>query len=137
LQTKVAAAAPDQAEIRRRKVFRASYEPALRSFVRLAKAWGSKPVLMTQVRVEASEGDDSGASDFLSPEALRKGNFDSASFASIHDYANAIIRRVAVTEGALLIDLALARRWTREDVYDGLHLMKPDRVMWPRSSMKA
>jgi hypothetical protein len=25
------------------------------------------------------------------------------------------------TEGAILIDLASARRWTREDVYDRLH----------------
>jgi hypothetical protein len=28
---------------------------------------------------------------------------------------------VAVTEGALLIDLVAARQWTRDDVYDSLH----------------
>lgn len=119
LPTKAAVTAPSKAAIRRRKRFRASYEPALRSFVRLAKAWGSEPVLMTQVRIKASQG--SRADDFLSPEELRKGDFNPASFASIHDYANAIIRRVAMTEGAILIDLVSARRWTREDVYDGLH----------------
>jgi len=119
---KAAVTAPDEAEIRRRELVRASYEPALRSFVRLAKAWGSEPVLMTQLRVDAKAGGDDGASDFLSPEELRKGNFDPASFASMHDYANAILRHVAATEGAILIDLAAARRWTREDVYDRLHL---------------
>jgi lysophospholipase L1-like esterase len=118
---KVTVVAPDESEIRRRELLRASFEPALKSFVRLAKAWGSEPILMTQVRVEATAEGDSGANDFLSPEQLRKGNFDTASFASIHDYANTIIRHVAVTEGALLIDLVAARQWTRDDVYDSLH----------------
>ena len=117
---KKAATAPSKTEVQRRELLRQSYEPSLRSFVRLAKAWGSEPVLMTQVRVDA-HGVDGGASDFLSPEELRKGNFDPASFGSIHDYANAIVRHVALTEGSVLIDLAAARKWTREDVYDGLH----------------
>jgi len=112
------AADRDEAEVRRRELLRNSFEPALRSFVRLAKVWGSEPVLMTQVRVDETDG---GAGDFLSPEALRQGNFDRASFGSLHDYAAAIVRHVAVTEDAILIDLAVARRWTREDVYDGLH----------------
>src|SRR3990172_8759556 len=76
---------------------------------------------MTQVGVDRSAGGNDGAGDFLSPEALRRGNFDRASFGSLHDYANAILRHVAITEGAILIDLAAARHWTREDVYDGLH----------------
>lgn len=118
---KVTVVAPDEAEIQRRSLLRTSFEPALRSFVRIAKVWGSEPILMTQVRVKATAAGDSRASDFLSPEQLRKGNFDPTSFASIHDYANAIIRHVAVTEGALLIDLVAARRWTRDDIYDGLH----------------
>jgi hypothetical protein len=113
-------ASPNDNEVRRRELLRNSFEPALRSFVRLAKAWGSEPVLMTQVRVDSADGNN-GAADFLSPEALRQGNFDRASFGSIHDYANAVIRHVALTEGAILIDLVSARRWTREDVYDGLH----------------
>jgi lysophospholipase L1-like esterase len=121
LRAKIAITAPDETEVRRREQLRTSFEPALRSFVRLAKAWGSEPVLMTEVRVDAkTEGD--GASDFLSPEALRQGNFDRASFTSIHNYANAIVRHVALTEGAILIDLVSARHWTRDDVYDGLHL---------------
>jgi hypothetical protein len=32
------------------------------------------------------------------------------------------VRHVALTEGAILIDLAAARRWTLDDVYDGKHL---------------
>ena len=118
---KMTIVAPDESEIRRRELLRASFEPALRSFVRLAKAWGSEPILMTQVRVLATAEVDNEVSDFLSPEQLSKGNFNAASFASIHDYANAIIRHVAVSEGALLIDLVGARQWTRDDVYDGLH----------------
>jgi hypothetical protein len=114
-------AAPNDNEVRRRELLRNSFEPALRSFVRLAKAWGSEPVLMTQVRVDSTADGNNGAADFLSPEALRQGNFDRASFGSIHDYANAVIRHVALTEGAILIDLVSARHWTREDVYDGLH----------------
>ena len=59
--------------------------------------------------------------DVLSPDQLRRGKFDRASFGSLHAYANAIIRHVAQSDGALLIDLAAARRWTLEDVYDGVH----------------
>jgi hypothetical protein len=113
-------AAPDEEEVRRRELLRNSFEPALRSFVRLSKAWGSEPILMTQIRVDAREG-EGGADDFFSPEALRQGNFDRASFSSIHSYANAIVRHVAITEGAMLIDLVGERHWTREDVYDGIH----------------
>ncbi|MCG8558715.1 MAG: SGNH/GDSL hydrolase family protein [Hyphomicrobiales bacterium] len=114
--------APSEAEIERRKAFRLEYEAALRSFVRLAKAWGSQPVLMTQVLVERRPGSAAGAEgDLLAPEQLRRGDFDSASFESTHAYANALVRHVAKTEGALLIDLAAARQWTGEDVYDGIH----------------
>lgn len=119
LRAKATVTAPDEREVRRRELLRTSFEPALRSFVRLAKAWGSEPVLMTEIRVDAKSD---GAGDFLSPEALRQGNFDRASFTSIHDYANALVRHVALTEGAILIDLVAARQWTRDDVYDGLHL---------------
>ena len=115
----------DEAKVRRQEellgeLLRNSFEPALRSFVRLARAWGSEPILMTQVYLGGGS-DDGAASDFLSPEALRQGNFDRASFGSLHNYANAIVRHVAVSEDAVVIDLVGARRWTREDLYDGLH----------------
>ena len=111
--------APNEAEIERRELFRKSFEPALRSFVRLVKAWGSEPILMTQVRVDR-EGPRNYDTDFLSPEALQRGNFDRESFDSLHDYANAIIRHVASTEDVMLIDLA-ARQWTVDDIYDNHH----------------
>jgi lysophospholipase L1-like esterase len=113
-------AAPDQAEIQRRERVRNSYEPALRSFVRLAKAWGSEPVLMTEIAL--GEKQDGNSDTAMSIATLRQENPDPADFASRHEYANAIVRYVAHTEGAILIDLAAARRWTREDVYDGKHL---------------
>jgi len=110
-------------ELRRREQLRRHYEPALRSFVRVAKAWDIEPVLMTQILVERDEGAGEGVEgDFLAPEQLRQGNFDQASFSSIHAYANALIRHVAATEDAMLIDLAVSREWSPNDVYDGLHL---------------
>lgn len=115
-------AEPDQAEIKRRKEFRKSFEPALEGFVRLAKAWRSQPVLMTQILVtENARKGETLEGAFLSPEALERGNFDHASFSSLHEYANAIVRHVARSEGALLIDLSAARQWGDEDVYDGIH----------------
>lgn len=79
-------------------------------------------MLITQVLVQpkksaglAKEG------EFLSPEALRRGEFDAASFASTHAFTNAIIRHVALSDNAKLIDLAAARTRSSEDVYDGLH----------------
>lgn len=109
-------------EIQRRKLFRESFEPALLSFVHLVKVWGSKPVLMTQVLVEEHEkAGTSVEGAFLSPEALRRGNFDRESFGSMHDYANEIVRQVATSQDVMLIDLAAARKWTSEDVYDDLH----------------
>ncbi len=117
------AEAPDVKEMARRKILRENYEPALRSFVRLAKAWDIKPVLMTQVLVKPGVGGAANAQgDLLGADQLARGDFDAASFSSIHAYANALIAHVAETEGALLIDLAGARDWQPGDVYDGLHL---------------
>ncbi len=114
---------PTKDDLRRREQLRRHYEPALRSFVRVAKAWDIEPVLMTQILVEREEAAGAGVQgDFLAPEQLRQGNFDQASFSSIHAYANALIRHVAATEDAMLIDLAAAREWGTDDVYDGLHL---------------
>lgn len=115
------APSPDR-ETKRRRIIRASFEPALRSFVRTAKAWGSQPVLMTQILVKRRKsGGTEAKGEFLSPDALKRGDFDASSFDSIHAFANAIVRHVALSEGAILIDLARAREWSNEDVYDGLH----------------
>lgn len=77
---------------------------------------------MTQVLVEETRTDGVSAEGaFLSAEALRRGNFDRGSFGSMHEYANAIVRHVATSQDVTLIDLATARQWTNEDVYDDLH----------------
>lgn len=111
---------PSEQEIERRKQLREYFVPALRSFVRMSDAWGVKPVLMTQIVERSGEG-TGGAGDFLAPERLKAGDFDLESFSSIHAYGNALVRHVAETEGAMLIDLVRARKWTGADVYDGLH----------------
>ena len=51
----------------------------------------------------------------------RRGDFTVSSFANAHEYLNAIIRRVALSESVPLIDLAAAGEWGKADVYDGLH----------------
>jgi len=122
-KTLPAPAPPGPKELDRRRILRENYEPALRSFVAVARAWGIRPVLMTQVLAREGVGGGEGAEgDLLAAEELARGDFDAASFSSIHAYANAIAAHVAQSEGALLIDLAGARDWQPGDVYDGLHL---------------
>ncbi|MGE0610905.1 MAG: SGNH/GDSL hydrolase family protein [Hyphomicrobiales bacterium] len=104
----------------REPAFAAQYEASLRSFVRLVKAWGSAPVLMTQVLV--LPGDAQGHPGLLSREELERGKLDMPELYRLQLYANVLIREVARQEGALLVDLANARQWrNRADVYDGLH----------------
>jgi len=97
-----------------------AYESSLRSFVRVARAWGITPVLMTQVVVEPrSERERQDA--FLAPERLAGVVQRPEVLASVHDRFNAIVREVARSEGAILVDLAAARSWAFGDVYDALH----------------
>ena len=100
------------------------YESALTQFVHTVRAWKIQPVLMTQVLIDRQEvakprKDDGG--DYLAERKLRKRGFTRHSFASNQAYFNAIIRDVARREGALLIDLAAASKWTANDLYDQLH----------------
>lgn len=107
-------------ELESRKAAARAYESSLKSFVRIASAWGVTPVLMTQVnaspRSEAERGDT-----FLSRERLAGVVRRPEDFASVHDHFNAIVREVARSEGAVLIDLARARDWAFGDVYDAVH----------------
>lgn len=95
------------------------YGAALRTFVRTAKAWGIRPVLMTQVRLPQGQGP--GTPDFIDAQHLERGSLDRASFDARHDAFNELIRSIAADEDALLIDLVRAREWRVEDLYDGLH----------------
>ena len=97
------------------------FESALRSFVAVVRAWHSEPVLMTQVLVRANQEGRQDEGAFLGREALAAGRFTPESFTGTHEYFNAIVRQVALSEGVPLIDLAAARDWTDKDVYDGLH----------------
>lgn len=107
--------APDRAVAMAR-----DFESSLRSLVRVVAAWGITPVLMTQVLVR-SQSDKESKHNFLTREDLTGVVHRPQDFATTHDHFNAIIRLVAHTEGAVLIDLATARQWVFGDVYDGLH----------------
>ena len=96
------------------------FESSLRSFVRVATAWGITPVLMTQVYVEPpSEAERSGA--FVNQEQLTGGSPQSGGQPNLLDDFNAITREVARSEATPLIDLARARTWRYGDVYDAVH----------------
>ena len=111
----VSTGAPDpQAQMRR------DFESSLRSFVRVATAWGITPVLMTQVYVEPTTvAERSGA--FVDREQLAGGAPQAGGQPNMLDDFNAITREVARAEAVPLIDLARARTWRFGDVYDGMH----------------
>ena len=104
----------------RRKAAAHAYESSLKSFVHTVSAWGATPVLMTQVNVEPRTETER-RSTFLDRKQLAKVVDRPEDFASMHDHFNAILRAVAKTEGAILIDLATAHPWVFGDVYDAIH----------------
>ena len=104
----------------RRAEMARDFESSLRSFVRVATAWGITPVLMTQVYVEPpSEAERSGA--FANREQLAGGSPQPGGQPNLLDDFNAITREVARSEVTPLVDLARARTWRYGDVYDGVH----------------
>ena len=114
-QTLAPAGAPDRrAEIGR------DFDSSLRSFVRVATAWGITPVLMTQVFVEPTSAAER-SSAFVDREQLGGGVPRPGGQPSLLDDFNAITREVARSEGVPLIDLARAREWRFGDVYDAVH----------------
>src|SRR6185503_5731311 len=114
-QTPKPAEAPD-----RRVEMGRDFESSLRSFVRVASAWGITPVLMTQVFVEPSSvAERSGA--FVNREQLGGAGPRPGNQPNLLDEFNAITREVARSEAVPLIDLARARDWRFGDVYDSVH----------------
>jgi lysophospholipase L1-like esterase len=106
--------------LERQKAMARDYESSLKSFVRLASAWGITPVLVTQVNVQPrSEAERRDI--FINRERLAGVVQRPEEFANVHEHFNAIVREVAKAEGALLIDLAAARPWAFGDVYDAVH----------------
>jgi lysophospholipase L1-like esterase len=111
--------APASGPERRPQIGR-DFESSLRSFVRVASAWGITPVLMTQVFVEPTSATErSGA--FVNREQLGGGAPRPGGQPSLLDDFNAVTREVARSEGVPLIDLARARNWRFGDVYDAVH----------------
>ena len=114
-QTPKPAEGPD-----RRAEMGRDFESSLRSFVRVATAWGITPVLMTQVYVEPTSATErSGA--FVNREQLAGAGLRPDEHPTLLDYFNAITREVARSEAIPLIDLARARAWRFGDVYDTVH----------------
>ena len=54
---------------------------------------------------------------------LARGDVTPESLGSHHDYCNAIVRQVALSEGAVLIDLSWAHDWSDAELHDGLHVL--------------
>ncbi len=106
--------------LERQKAMAHAYESSLKSFVRLASAWGITPVLVTQVNVQP-RSEVERRDIFINRERLAGVVQRPEEFATVHDHFNAIVREVAKSEGALLIDLAAARPWSFGDVYDAVH----------------
>lgn len=92
----------------------------LTSFVHVARTWGIKPVLMTQVHIRSQSAVEK-QSSFLTREQVNGAGVDPEAFASDQEYFNALIRDVAQSEKVMLIDLARAADWKFGDVYDSLH----------------
>jgi hypothetical protein len=96
------------------------FTSVLTSFVDVTRAWGSKPVLMTQVHVKPTSSAEQ-QSTFLAREHVNGTLVNPETFASDQDYFNAIIRDVAQSEKVMLIDLERAADWKFGDVYDSIH----------------
>ena len=97
-----------------------NFTNTLQSFVQVARAWGIKPVLMTQVEVKPQSAVEQ-QSSFLNREQVNGTSVNPETFANDHEYFNAIIRDVARSEKVILIDLARAADWKFGDVYDSIH----------------
>ena len=103
----------------------ADFENALRSVVAVLRAWHVEPVLMTQVSLTGLETQrkEGLQGAYLAENQLARGDFSPERYAAAHAHFNAIIRHVAQSEGATLIDLATAQEWTDAELYDGLHFL--------------
>lgn len=100
---------------------------AVIAFVRMAKAWGIEPVLVTQY-LEAQPSSKS-LGGFLDPQQLGRLGLNAQSVGREHDLFNATLRSVARSEGALVVDIAsifadTKKRKRLEDhsfTYDSMH----------------
>lgn len=85
----------------------------------VARAWGVKPVLMTQVHIRSQSAAEK-ESSFLAREQVNGVGVNPDAFARDQEHFNALIREVAQNEKVTLIDLASAADG-KFGVYDSLH----------------
>lgn len=98
-------------------VFTEQFTASLKSFVRIVRAWGIEPVLMTQFnRIHADDQFVRSIYESV-PQPI---NFDN--FVDLYQKANQITRRVAKEEGVYLIDLDKEIPSTSRYIYDAVHL---------------
>jgi lysophospholipase L1-like esterase len=101
----------------------AAYRSAVTQFVVTAKAWGIKPILMTQL-LQGDAGPQGNLADgnYLDPAVLATQGLTAQSTKQQHELYNAVIRDVARIESVPLIDLDATVPADASTVYDGMHL---------------
>jgi lysophospholipase L1-like esterase len=92
------------------------FKRATETFVNISKIWGIEPVLMTQPKLHNTNRDDI-RKEYNKTRAV----LDYDDFIYMHDQFNDIVRRVALKEKILLIDLDKEFSWKGDYFYDWIH----------------
>lgn len=96
---------------------RKEFRSTLVSFVRVSKAWGAEPILMTQFN-RVVEGDDFVRAMYKArPQPLSY-----EEFVRLYRMGNDVVRQVAREEGVFLIDLDAKVERSAEFLHDSVHL---------------
>jgi hypothetical protein len=93
------------------------FKASLKSFVRVSKAWGISPVLMTQFSRFTLQ--DSFVRSFYYEQ---KQFLSYEEFIKLYELANNVVREVALEEGVVLIDLDKSIEKSSKYIYDAVHL---------------
>lgn len=93
------------------------FSASLKSFVKVSRAWGIEPILMTQFNRIKLEDVFIKAIYEKNPQPI---SYDY--FVHLYQKTNEIVRTVAKEEGVLLIDLDVQIPSTNEYIYDSVHL---------------
>jgi len=99
---------------------RADFRSSLVQFVQTTRAWGAKPVLMTQASRITEKPDAIVLNAFHALE--RQNGVSYATYKRLYDSLNATTREVAATLDVPLVDLAAGVEPSRKYIYDSVHL---------------
>ncbi|MES2598275.1 MAG: SGNH/GDSL hydrolase family protein [Verrucomicrobiota bacterium] len=99
------------------KILREHFKPSLVSFVQVARAWKTEPILMTQFNRLHEEDKLVG-----SAYEARSQPMSYADFRKLYQTANEIVREVAAETQTLLIDLDKQVPGDSRHLYDAVHL---------------